>query len=111
VEAVLAYVDEEERAELRVEAASHLALKFKGKPIPEQVQRDEEIIRILALALRDKDDPAKPFAAGGVGELRPVLVRDVAGYVADEYQQFTAAEYLPPSPEDVEAMRAEATGK
>lgn len=111
IEAVLAYVDEEERGELRVEAASHLALKFKGKPIPDQVQRDEEILRLLALALRDKSDPAKPLASGGVAELRPVLIRDVAGYLADEYQQLIAAEYLPPSPDDVATMKDEAAGK
>lgn len=112
VEAVLAYVDEEERAAANIEAAAYLAKKFPGAPIPSAEQRNEESFRLLALALRDKSDPAKPFATAGVDELRPVLLFAVASYLVAEYDDFARAEYAPlPPASDVTSMKGEAAGK
>ncbi len=112
VEAVLAYVDEEERAAANVEAAAYLAQKFKGKFIPDKDQRNEEGLRFLSLALRDKSDPAKPLCAAGVEELRPALVYAVGEWLSEQYRALIDAEYLPdPAPEDVGAMKDDAAGK
>ena len=112
VEAVLSYVDEEERAAINVEAADYLSKAYPGKFIPVADQRNEETFRFLALALRDKADPAKPFCAGGVDELRPHLVFAVASYLNDEYQAYIEAEFTKsPTAADVDKMKAEATGK
>jgi hypothetical protein len=112
VEAVLAYVDEGARESIPLEAAAYLAQKFKGKPVPDITRRNEEAIRFLALALRDKSDPAKPLCSGGVEELRPVLVYAVGEWLGDEYRALIDAEYLvAPEPEDVEKIKDEAAGK
>ena len=112
VEAVLAYVDEEEREAVAIEAASYLAQKFKGKTIPDMTRRNEEGLRFLALALRDKSDPAKPLCAAGVEELRPALVYAVGEWLGEEYRALIDAEYMPsPEPADIEKMKDEAAGK
>ena len=112
VEAVLVYVDEEERAAFAVEAETYLAEKFKDKTIPQKEQLAEEWTRWLAVALRDKADPATPFAKGGVDELRPALVDTVSDRLAKEYRAFMAREFNPNPPEaDREALREQAAGK
>jgi len=112
VEAVLAYVDEEERAALSVAASAYLAEKFPGKPITATMQMNELAIRQIVAALRDKADPAKPLCDQGVEQLRPHLVFAVAEWLSTQYQEFVEAEYLvTPTEADVEKMKDAATGK
>lgn len=112
VDAVLAFVDEERRASLNVEAAEYLAQKFKGKFVPMNEQRNEEAVRLLSVALCDKSDPAKPLCASGADELRPVLVFAVAQWLISEYEDFIKAEYLvAPTAAEVDGMKADAAGK
>lgn len=112
VEAVLAYVDEEERADLAVAASSYLAEKFPGKQITSAEQSNELTFRLLAAALRDKDDPVKPLCDMGVDQLRPCLLFTVAKDLSQQYQDFIEAEYpVAPFEDDVEKMKKSATGE
>ena len=112
VEAVLVHVDEEERPAIDIAAAKFLAKKFPGDAIPEKDRGAEETIRFFALALRDKSDPAKPFADGGVEQLRPALVYSVLEYLSIEYRDFMAREYaVDVSDEDKKKMLEQAAGK
>lgn len=112
VEAVLVHVDEEERSAIPTAAADYLAKKFPGKPIPDKVRDAEETVRFFALALRDKSDPAKPFADGGVEQLRPAVVYAVLEHLSEEYRTFIDAEYkVNPTEDDEKQMREQAAGK
>jgi hypothetical protein len=111
-EAVLVYVSEEERADALVEAAKYLAKKFAGAPIPPQVQESEETIRFMAIALRDKADPAKVFCETGPDQLRAALPLDVLYDLSAEYRKFIAAEYkVELTDEDEKKLKEQAAGK
>lgn len=111
-DAVLVHVDEEERPNVALAAAAHLAKKFPGQFIPDKERDAEEAVRFFAVALRDKADPAKPFAEGGVDQLRPVLVYSTLQYLSAEYREFIDREYkVAPSDADEKKMREQAAGK
>ena len=111
VEAVLVHVDEEERPAIDIAAAKFLAKKFPGDIIPEKDRGAEETIRFFALALRDKSDPALPFAESA-DQLRPALVYGVLEYLSIEYRDFIDREYkVTVSDEDEKKMREQAAGK
>lgn len=112
VEALLAYVGEEERIESAVVAAEALAKKFKARPVPDKERQSEEAIHFLALALRDKQDPARVLADGGVDQLRPALLYSTTDWLMKEYLDFVRKEYHPAPPvEDLEKMKEEAQKK
>lgn len=109
-EAVLVYVGEDERAQALVEAASYLAKKFPGTPIPAQVQESEETIRFMAVALRDKGDGVSPFC--DADQLRSSLPLATLADLSARYRTFIDAEYpVEPSAEDEQKLKEQAAGK
>ncbi len=111
-EAVLVHVDEDERRQVAVDTAEYLAKKFAGKTLPDKERDAEEALRFIAVALRDKADAAKPFADGGVEQLRPALVYATLEWLTDEYRAFIGREYkYTPTEEDEKKMREAAAGK
>jgi hypothetical protein len=62
VAAVLEFVDEDDRETARIEAEKELRKSFPAGDPPADVLNDARAYRVLLLALRDADDPRKPFA-------------------------------------------------
>lgn len=108
VPAVMAFVDEDRRETIRVEAAADLDKRYQGKQIPAGVTRDEEIYRLLFEALRDPT----PNESGSHGrlfdnltELRTALVLPEVRRLSDEYDLFLVEEFPPRvSQADFDAM-------
>lgn len=96
VPAVLMFVNEQEREQVRVDLHADLAKRFPGKELAETVVRDEEIFHLLVRALRDADADEngfhKPLAAN-VTELRCSLVLTEAKRLSGEYAQFMLEEF------------------
>lgn len=95
-EALLQFVPESEREQLRVDLHADLQKRFADKFVPETVVRDEEIYHLLVRALRDKDTDDsgyhKPFAED-VAQLRASLVLVEARRLMSEYELFIAREF------------------
>lgn len=110
--AVLVYVSTEEVETLAADADVYLTRAFKDKPITSEAREAERQVQFLAVALRDEQDPAMPFADGGADQLRTALLPSVADELLDKYREFVRKEYHPsPAPTEIEGMRKEAQGK
>lgn len=89
VSAVLAFVDAFETQQASFDARAHLA--DKPHATPEEFQ-DERIYRILLRALRDADDPRRPFTSE-IAKLRKAIVPSVAGSLWAAYVAFIGREF------------------
>lgn len=115
-EAVLHFVDEP----MRHEADRHADEWLRNDPlykkhgiVPETKRREEEYYTFLIRALRDKDDPTKPFCSiGDYPKFRKALVSRVVTYLLSQYQAYVADEYPElASPEQTEGLVEQALGK
>lgn len=94
--AVLVYVDEDKREQLRIEALSDLRKRFPDKIIPEAVVHDEIIYRTLFEALRDEDASDAGIYlrfAETLVELRSALVKEEADRLDEEYGNYVIEEF------------------
>jgi acyl-CoA hydrolase len=91
-EAVLVFVAPDEHQEALVLAQEAIDTRFRARPIPAQVLASEQQYHFLLLALRDKSDPAKPFASS-IGDLRLSIPGPVAEMLVAEYQRFVDEEF------------------
>lgn len=102
VEAVLIFLDEDERTALRVQAREAAEKRFTGKVIPDGVYRDEESYHILFEALRQKAPNANgqhERLCDTIDELRSALVLREAQRLYGEYDLYLLKEF-PPSIDD-----------
>lgn len=94
VTAVIAPMSEEEREQVRVDAAAALRKRFPDDPIPLDVQADEALYHRIAACLRNPDKPAETFFVS-VTECRGALTLPVARDLADEIEAFQIEEFPP----------------
>jgi hypothetical protein len=91
VTASLVFVAEHKRQEALRNALLETRKSFPDGNIPAARLSDEETYQILALALRDSDDPRKFFSS--VQQLKACLVRPVAEELISIYDAFMSAEF------------------
>jgi hypothetical protein len=111
VTATLAYVDEFQRAEALAAAEKSVRSRFPTGPLPEVQLGNEETYQILFRALRDAEDPKRPFA-DSVDELRLSIVKPVAAWLYREYELLIEEEFPTiPTDEQFDELVADAEKK
>lgn len=90
--AVLRFVPEDAAEECRIAAEKELRVQFPDGGVPGDLLADNRAFHILQRALRDTDDPRKPFAAS-VRELKSALQQRAAIEAFDTYAQWVREEF------------------
>ena len=90
--AVLAFVDEDQRDRAIDAAEAEIRLKYPDASAPAEKRRNAVAYQILLYALRDAEDPRVQLAAT-VEELRKALVQPVATRLYSEYIAFVDEEF------------------
>jgi hypothetical protein len=89
---VLAFVDDQERAEALRAAEKALRADFPDGDAPPELLTEERTYQVLVRALRDEDDPRAPFAES-VRQLRGALHHLEFSRLLKVYEQFVAEEF------------------
>lgn len=96
VPAVLMFVSEQEREQVRIDLHADLFKRYPDKHVSDAIVRDEEVYHLLVRALRDKDPDDAGFhhpLAADVSELRLSLVLPEARRLKEAYDLFVLEEF------------------
>lgn len=96
VPAVLMFVSEAEREQVRIDLHADLFKRYPDKHVSDAIVRDEEVYHLLVRALRDKDPDENGYhapLASSVVELRSSLVMAEARRLKDAYDLFVVEEF------------------
>lgn len=103
------FVSEQERADLFAKADAVVNARYSGRP-PADRQQDERNYHVLHAALRDADNPSRPFAES-VSALCSALVLAEAQRVFQEFDKWVDEEFPASVPEDEMAALVEEAKK